>query len=131
MVQPNLIHPTPVELEFIDEGKTMFDPDTKEPLPSVVRGTKKILKAQIKYFTEKELVALETGPAEGSKGYLLFRDLDLAQAGVEIKQGVKITKIGKRASDYYITGTVPMGHYPDQGGHSLLRANFADREPVQ
>ena len=129
MPVPNLIHPVPVTLELIDTTETFYDDDTKEPLPSVKRDPVS-LKAQVKYFDEDKL-AVRDFPSRSSSGYLLFRQLDLDNKGVTIEQGVKIIKIGKRVSEFYVTGLKPMGHYTDRGGNTLLRADFADRNQIQ
>lgn len=130
MVKPRLIHPIRVTLEQLDTTNTRYDPITREPIPGAARTIRNLV-AQIKWFTERELRGNDAGPQPESKGYLLFRRDDLINAGITIQDGDKVVKLGHRDALLYITGTVPMGHYPDQGGHTLLKANFADREPIQ
>ncbi len=131
MPNPRLIHPIPVTLEFLNSGETIYDPDTKEPIGGARRSTKD-LQAQVKWFRKDQLRGRSTGPRQEADGYLLFRRTDLVAAGVEVRTGDKIVRIGHLQNvSYYVTELSPMGHYPDQGGHGLLRADFNDREPVQ
>lgn len=131
MPNPKLIHPISVTLELLNSGETRYDPDTKEPVVAAKREAKN-LQAQVKWFYEDRVRGRDTGPRKEADGYLLFRRTDLVKAGVEIKQGDKIIRIGTLTDlKYYVTELRPMAHYPDQEGHGLLRADFNDREPVQ
>lgn len=131
MPNPRLIHPVPVSLELLNSGETRYDPDTKEPVVGAKRTTV-ALQAQVKWMYQKRIKGQDTGPRDDSDGYLLFRRTDLVAAGVEIKQGDKVVRIGHQTGlELFVTATRPMAFYPDQGGHGLLRADFKDREPVQ
>lgn len=131
MPDPRLIHPIPVTLELLNSAATRFDPDTKEPIVSASRSEQK-LQAQVRWFRKDQLRGRDTGPRREADGYLLFRASDLETKGITIKTGDKITRIGKQAYLHlYVEELRPMGHYPDQGGAGLLRADFRDREPVQ
>jgi len=131
MPNPKLIHPIPVTLELLKVGDTIYDPDTKEPVSDVARETVS-LQAQVKFFKENELSVGEQGPEKKSTGYLLFKRTDLVLIGISPKQGDKITKIGHETGlEYFIIDSTPMAYYPDQGGHTLLKCSFQDRELVQ
>lgn len=131
MPNPRLIHPIPVELELLNSAETIYDPDTKEPDVAAKRTTKQ-LQAQVRWFNKDRLRGRSTGPRQEADGYLLFRRTDLVAEGIEINTGDKIVRIGHiQNASYFVTELRPMGHYPDQGGAGLLRADFNDREPVQ
>ena len=132
MVLPKLIHPIPVVLELLNTSVLKFDPDTKEVIPGGMGRTTVALKAQVQWTEEDRLRTGDAVPRDQSKGYLLFRQRDLDNKGISISRSDKIVRIGKLTDlELYVISTKPRGHYPDQGGHTLLQADFSDREPVQ
>lgn len=129
MPVPNLIHPVPITVEKISRSTTYYDEDAREPVQMADRPNAVIVAGQVKWFDEAELSATKTGPAEGSSGYVLFRQIDLTAKSLELEQNDRFTQIGLRATDVYVTGLRPVGHYPDIGGHTMIKAYFADRQP--
>lgn len=126
---PNLIHPVPIVVEKISRSTTYYDEDAREPIQAADRATAVNIDGQVKWFDENELAATKTGPAEGSAGYVLFRQIDLTAKGLELEQNDRFTQIGTRTTDVYVTALRPVGHYPDQLGHTMIKAYFTDRQP--
>lgn len=129
MPLPNLIHPINCTVERIDKAGTIYDPDAREPVQRAARSTPIVLQAQPHWFSERELQTLAMGPNDYSRGYLLFRYVDLAAASVTIQLNDRVVMQGHLPTEVYITRTQPMGHYPDQNGASLLKCWFTDRKP--
>jgi len=134
MVLPNLIHPIPVEVEPLQRSQSIVDDDFREPIQSAVRSPRTTVLAQIKWGADEKLRVEAGGAAEGAEGYVLFRRLDLRAAGLdEVHTNDRIVSIGVGANktnvDLYVVHVQQMGHYPDQGGASLVRAWFKDRQP--
>jgi hypothetical protein len=126
---PNLIHPVPIIVEKISRSTTFYDEDAREPVQFADRPVETKIDGQVKWFDENELAATKSGPAEGSSGYVLFRQIDLTAKSLELEQNDRFTKIGLRTTDVYVTALRPVGHYPDQAGHTMIKAYFADRQP--
>jgi len=137
VAQPNLIHPVPVELEQIDKsdqatgGATFFDDDFREPVQQVERKVKVQLVGQVMWDHSNELTASKIGAEEDAAGYVLLRFVDLSAKSVVLVQNDRFTKLGKEDTDVYIIKIMPLGHYTDQSGATLVKAFFADRTPVK
>jgi len=128
-MEPDLVHPIPVEIEQIDKGSTEWDGDAREAIRTVARTAVKKLNAQISWSVKDDPNPEKMGISEETRGYLLFKKKDLSGESVTINRGDKISKIGYDIVELYVTGLTPVGHYPDQGGASLLIAYFGDRNP--
>jgi hypothetical protein len=128
---PNLIHPINCTLERIDKAATIYDEDAREPVQRASRFDAIQISAQPHWFSERELQTLAQGPNDSSRGYLLFRYVDLLSAGIMVQINDRVTMQGHLPTEVYITRTQPMGHYPDQNGASLLKAWFTDRNPAK
>lgn len=146
---PRLIHPTPVTIQRQVANETIFDPVSREPVRQIWKegqgpglGTATTLKAQVNWnLGEMERPELHPGgPDIKSYGYLLFRIKDLKKAGLmtdngdgtferQIKRGDLITRIGITRVKLYVVFFRDTGHYPDQGGATLLEVDFQDRQP--
>lgn len=126
---PNLIHPVPITVEKISRDTTYYDEDAREPIQFADRPDSVTLDGQVKWFDEKELAAHKSGPTEGSTGYVLFRQIDLTAYSLELEQNDRFTQIGLRTTDVYVKALRPVGHYPDIGGHTMIKAYFTDRQP--
>lgn len=130
MVLPRLIHPVSVVVEQIDEAKTIYDPRTRSVIGDPARTTVTV-RAQLSNKRHDQLAMNPGGREEEAEGYILVRVRDLENAGITLKIGDKITKMGRRSVVYYITREQYLGGYPDQDGHSLIRYYYRDRSPVK
>jgi len=146
---PNLIHPLPVTVRRRSNSSTLFDPVAREPVRQLWKagqgpglGTELELEAQVHFgdgFIKKP--TLDPGaPREASKGYLLFRLVDLVAAGVAtdngdgtvefgLARGDLIVRVGRRRTKLYILYFKDAAGYPDQDGCTLLEVDFGDRQP--
>jgi len=131
MTVPNLLHAVPVELVQIDTASTLWDEDAREAVQQASRSTPITLQGQVKWGAVEEVEMERQGVAEGADGYVLFRKIDLDALGIVLAPNDRFTKIGHIETDVYILKLQPMGHYPDQGGHTLVRAWFEDRTPAK
>lgn len=129
MAIPNLIHPVPIVIRQIDESETIYDDDMREPVQQTVRGASVTVNGQVKWGMEKSFTSTARGAEEGSDGYVLFRYVDLAAAGITLKREDRFLKLGNVDVDVYVKALRPEGHYSDQGGPTLVKAFFADRQP--
>lgn len=131
---PNLIHPIPVQIEPLQRAQSLVDDDFREPIQQAVRSPRATVPGQIKWTSDEQLRVTDAGTQKGADGYVLFRRCDLRAAGLnEIHQSDRFVAIGAGANttevDLYVVRVQQMGHYPDQGGGSLVRAWFKDRQP--
>jgi len=126
---PNLIHPVPVEIRQIDESETIYDDDMREPVQQSVRASTVTVPGQVKWGMDQNLQTRLRGAEEGSDGYVLFRYVDLAAQGITLAREDRFVKLGNVDVDVYVKALRPEGHYSDQGGPTLVKAFFADRQP--
>jgi len=126
---PNLLHPVPITIQQQDAPNTKVDDIFREPVQQSARKAKVVLQGQVKWGQDESLVPGKGGPKEDSDGYVLFRYVDQSTVGVTLKRGDRFTKLGKIDVDVYIVSIEPMGHWQDQGGATLFRAYFKDRQP--
>jgi len=126
---PKLLHPVPCVIEKIDRAGTIMDEDAREPIQSASRPTTVTVPGQVEWGTQMGLEAAKTGPRETSSGYVLFRRIDLEAAGVTLEDNDRLAKLGDVETDVYINRLEWKGHYPDQGGPTMVKAYFADRAP--
>ena len=77
----------------------------------------------------KETGASRAGAIQDASGYVLFRYVDLEAKSVVLKQNDRFLKLGKLDADVYVTALRPNGHYTDQGGATMVKAFFKDRQP--
>lgn len=133
MTVPNLIHPVPVKIQQIRKDTTVQDNDFREPVQRSKKDATETLQAQIAWKGEKILVMSEGGAQEQADGYVLFRSIDLQAKSITLQQNDRIIEIGtganKKEVDLYIIKLQPIGHYPDRGGSTLVKAFFEDRQP--
>ena len=66
-----------------------------------------------------------------STGYVVFRYIDLNAREITLQLDDRFVSLGGVDCDLYIVSFRPMGHYPDQGGPTLLKALFDDRQPMR
>lgn len=133
MALPRLLHPVPTRIKQIRTDKTIYDNDYREPVQQVARDEEKTVPGQWKWGLDRELRSTKSGPEEGSRGYVLFRLIDLEKQSVKIQRGDQITGYGSGRGrvdlDVYIVELEYIGHYPDQVGPSMVKAFFNDRQP--
>lgn len=128
-MEPDLVHPIPIEIEQIDKDSTFYDDDAREAIRDAARPEVKKLSAQVSWSVKDDPAPEKMGISEETRGYLLFKKKDLSGESVTINRGDKISKIGHDTVELYVLGLTPAGHYPDQGGATLLQAYFGDRNP--
>lgn len=129
MPVPNLIHPISVVVQREDKTSTFVDDDFREPVQQAARKTEFTIKGQLLWNYDNKINPQFGGSREDSDGYVLFRYVDLEAIGEEIKRGDRFVKLGKIDTDVYVTEVVPMGHWQDQSGATIVRAYFKDRQP--
>lgn len=129
MPVPRLIHPVPVTVQQIDTGATIYDDDAREPIQQAARPVSKTLNGQVKWQSQFSGESTRGGTVEGASGYVLFRQVDLDANALVLQDEDRISRIGTRDTDVYISQLRPVGHYPDQGGHTMIKAFFGDRQP--
>jgi hypothetical protein len=129
MVLPNLIHPVDCIVQRIDKATTFYDHDAREPVQHAARSTSVTLPGQVSWMAGLGQRMREIGQSIEADGYVLFRRADLVAAGFELAVNDRITQMGNVTKEVYIIRLDPSGHYPDQGGYTLMRAWFRDRLP--
>lgn len=152
MPQPDLIDPIPITILRQDRSVTIFDERARAPIRSLVhRGEAPgstaetlSLEAQVNFNNEGS-IGKSKFPAGGkereSLGYLLFRVVDLVLAGVAteevdgtitigIVEGDRITRIGARRTNYFVSFFRDVAGYDDVGYLTMLEVNFVDRNPA-
>ena len=130
-MMPNLLNPVPISIEKIDRAGTYFDPDAREPIQQAERASVVVVPGQVSWGTQLGLEPQKAGPREGATGYVLFRYTDLTAAGVTLEDNDRFAKLGNVETDVYISKLEPCGHYKDQGGPTLVKAYFSDRQPAK
>jgi hypothetical protein len=131
-MQPRLLHPIPIGIETLQRLETIVDEDYREPVSYAARATKVTVNGQPHWTIDDRFRQTLIGPEQESTGYILFRTIDLKLAGIpELENGDRITSIGVGIHaidvDFYVIGLRMTGHWPDQGGATLVKAFFRDR----
>jgi hypothetical protein len=126
---PRLLHPVPVELRKLNRAQTAWDKKAREPIGHAVRDVAVVLEAQVRYNRIEQPTADFEGVLRDSKGMLLFRFCDLEAIPITIERGDKVSKIGNRACDFFVSHFEDAGHLQDYGGATLLAVWFVDRTP--
>ena len=134
MALPRLIHPIPVVIKLRDRADALMDEDSGEPIGNV-GGDNVSLVAQVSWRST-EIKVDGAGNTEVMDGYLLFRLTDLVNhiPAVVISEGDRVVSIGSGIAlvpmNHYLWRIQRRGHYPDQGGHTLQKWWFKDKNPV-
>jgi hypothetical protein len=131
MPQPNLLHPVPVVLEQLSEADTYYDEDAREPIQDGARPVQVTVQGQVDWRAQKDLALLRGGNLENASGYVLFRVVDLAALGITLEPEDRFAQIGGIDTDVYIHRLEWVGHYPDAGGPTMVKAYFWDRAPAR
>lgn len=127
MPVPNLTHPVPCWIQSLDRGETFFDEDLREPIQSEVHGPTIICPGQVMWVMDQKMSLSNSGVDEDSDGYVLFRFIDLNAKGIVLKREDRFIRLGKQDVDVYVIGLQPIAHYPDQGGATMIKAFFRDK----
>lgn len=128
MPLPRLLHPINITVQQIDRETTIYDEETREPVQKVQRNSDTVIPGQVLFGKQKDMIPSPGGVREEAEGYVLFRYADLKRLNMKLALNDRIIKIGHLDFDVYIIKLMPMGHYGDQNGPSLVRAYFASRE---
>ena len=146
---PNLIHPVPVGIGRIRRDLTQMNPRAREPVRQLWRdgdgsgtGAEVVIDGQMNFNRggQRNPEFKGGGVEEESTGYVLFRIHDLIAEGITtenpdgtlefgLERGDRITRVGRRKTNYFITKFRDVASYDDRGGASLLEVTFHDRMP--
>ena len=121
-MRPKLIHPVPCTIANVDTDAAHYNPVFKEPTKTggvTQYGTAFEIKAQVHYNTGKLVNPMITGFQERGDGYLFAKEDDAAL----VNQRAKISKIGSRDVEYYVTEKRPKVHYTDANMVMLIFAS--------
>jgi hypothetical protein len=129
MPVPNLIHPVPIIVEQLGTSDTLMDNDIREPIQQSVRAASKTVQGQVNWDESDGLRMAAGGNMPSSSGYVLFRFVDLDAKSIILKVNDRLLKIGHAVTNVYITRFKLVGHYPDTGGATMVKAFFDDRTP--
>lgn len=140
MPLPTLLHPTLILIEPLMRSATIVDVDYREPIQQASRGPRFYCPGQVAWTSSERLDAQPMGADQQSAGYVLFRLIDVRLTGTaaglgkyRLKQNDRILQMGVGdnavETDLYITDLRYGGHYADQGGATLVKAFFQDRDP--
>ncbi len=91
---PRLIHPVPVTIEQISTANTLYDDDAREPIQFAARTTPKTIAGQVSWQSQFNEGNTRGGTIESSAGYVLFRQIDLTAASIELHLEDRISRIG-------------------------------------
>jgi hypothetical protein len=114
-----------------------MDTDAGEPVGRVTRDPSVTVDGQISWKSDVTEMTIG-GKVYKVDGYVVFRIVDLAAQSItpdQIGEGTKITRIGtgtgQHDDTFYVYRTDRRGHYPDQGGATLLKVWYGRRRPVR
>lgn len=131
MVLPRLIHPVPVSIERISKATTPMDAEFAEPIGAARRLAPVTVQGQPKWMAEQEIDVDGSGAKVKTRGYVLFRYVDLSAASVVLQLNDRLLSQGFIAGSWYIVKLEPVAHYPDQGGATMVKAWISDRAPAK
>lgn len=130
---PTLLHPIPVKVAARRKDETLWDTDAREPIGNVATDQPIQLVAQVSWKSTDTMADVQ-GNIERMDGYLLFLRKDMIAAGIMVGEGDRILSIGEGEAEVHMTSWVwkiqRRGHYPGQGGWTILKAWFKDKKPV-
>lgn len=136
-MNPRLLHPILVSIRQIQRSNTpIMDTDLHEPVGQALRDQKPVqLYAQVKEMEDAGLQVSVGGRLENANGYLLFLTSDLHAQGISLQIGDRVVQVGEelnaRFVDWYFVKFQHRGHYPSAKGATIVKAWFADRQPVK
>lgn len=117
-MRPRLIHPVEVVIEQVDADATVVDPDFEQPVGAVVREPV-TLHAQQRLTRGNVLRQGAAGadPLSNAVGHLVFEIDALTAAGVTLRVGDRITRIGTEALDYRVLALEDRAPYSGRFWH--------------
>lgn len=123
----------PIIIQQLDLAATIQDEDYREPVAQAARSSKKTVNGQVAWGGDADLAYTKGGVQLKADGYVLFRYVDLAAAtpSITLRDNDRFTKLGLLEVDVYIVKLQPVGHYTDQGGATMVKAFFMDRQPAR
>lgn len=136
---PNLLHPVPVTFARLVSDQTVVDLDARE----LVHGSQEsvaetyVVDGQVHWGNLMSAQPQPGGARHNADGYILCRWADVVAAiGGDMSKffndGDRVKAIGDylpSGGGFYIHRVTPLGHYPDQGGATLVKFHLQDREP--
>ena len=131
MPLPRLLHPVPIQIQQISTATTEYDHDAREPIQFAQRQTVKTVQGQVQWGAAMSEQHTRGGAVESADGYVLLRYVDLQAQGITLQREDRFVKLGNETTDLYINRLVPVGHYPDAGGATMVKAFFDDRGPTR
>jgi len=126
---PRLLHPVNITVQRANKPGTFVDDDYREPVQQAARLEAFTIKGQVAWKYDQRLTPQAGGAREDSMGYIVFRVVDLNAISQVIARGDRFTQIGLIKTDVYVVKVIPMAHWPDQAGATLIHAHFQDRQP--
>jgi hypothetical protein len=140
MALPNLINSTLVEIEKIDEDKTVYDHRRREPINRIARAQSFKVQAQIFWQEDQYVEPVQGRPSNrnlageilNSVGWIVVRKIDLQRIGKTLSRGDKIKSYGNSGKEtqceFFLVGKKDGGQYSDQGNTTLEKWFFEDRK---
>jgi hypothetical protein len=136
MPSPRLMHPVPVTIEQINRDQLIANVNARETFHGARQISKRTveLQAQHRKMGSNVPAVSAAGFNDVSTGNILVRTKDLRRLGVVLKRGDRIVKIGRGPNaltmDAYLLAVEEMAHYPSQGGPTLQKWHYGDRDPL-
>lgn len=130
MVLPNLKHPVNITVQVLNTTTTVFDNRHREPIQQSSRTADQTVPGQVAWFGQEQEVDVG-GRKVDATGYVLFRYVDLQAKSITLKFNDRFSRLGNTDALLYIVGLTPIGHYSDQGGATMVKAFFNDKQPTK
>jgi len=124
---PNLINPVMITLRKNLKSTQHTLDAFKEPTRSTKEGSDIEVQGQPQMLTDHAPLTRDFGLSENVTGYIIFRQYDLDNLGIDIERSDHIVQIGTRATDFWITEVRHTAYYTDQLSSTLVMAFFHDR----
>ena len=133
MIIDCLIEPSDIVIEQLDKSSTIYDEDSREPIKQVRRSVPVLLEAQVSWSRTKRTGfsrGAQGGVSKEASGYLVFMRRDVADAGVTLARGDRITSIADGAVDpvLFLTGEQKAGHLSNVANLEIW--DFSDKQPT-
>jgi len=126
MPRPRLIHPVDVTIQPLDTSSTLYDRDTRAPVPTQARSATVTISAQVHWARLEDVNQEAAGPVPRYDGYLVFLRRDLDAAPYVPGPGDRVVLIEQATVDLFLTGNAQQrGQYGRR--HHLVRCYFEDR----